>query len=91
MQEILRAAAIEYKKGMYAPYLLAYGKGELAKKILEIAKEHKIPIKEDEGEVLSLLERLEFPAEIPPEMYVMLLRIFVWLYTEVYDKYNKEK
>ena len=45
---IKKAVALGYNKERdNAPKILASGKGELANNIIQVAKEHNIPIKED--------------------------------------------
>ena len=38
------ATALSYPEGSKAPLITAQGKGELAERMLEIAKQHNIPI-----------------------------------------------
>ena len=42
------AVALHYDKGDGAPRVVAKGRGSLGAKIIEVAKEHKIPIEENE-------------------------------------------
>lgn len=47
-RSIKKAVALGYQKKNSAPKVLASGKGESAAKIISLAKEHGVPIKEDE-------------------------------------------
>ncbi len=63
------AAALRYNPEEHnAPVVVAAGRGDLAKKIKEIAREHNIPIYEDEA-LADALVKLGVQVEIPPELY----------------------
>ena len=62
-----------------APKVIASGKGEMAKKIIEIAKKNNIPIKED-SDLVELLSKVEIDREIPPNLYKAVAEVFSWLY-----------
>lgn len=84
------AVALGYDKGKdKAPRLLAKGRGFIAQKILELAREHNIPIKED-TDLVRILEKLQVRQEIPPETYVAVAEILAFIY-KMNDKYNKLK
>ena len=74
-----KAAALKYEHGsQVAPELIAKGKGEVAQKILALAKEHDISIFENKALVDSLLN-LEVHEEIPPRLYQAVAELFSWL------------
>ncbi len=74
-----KAAALKYEhKGSNAPKVLASGQGELAKKIIQKAKEFDVPIFANEMLVNSLVD-LEIDKEIPSELYKAVADIFIWL------------
>lgn len=74
-----KAAALKYDKGSgAAPKVVASGKGELAKKIIQKAKEFNVPIFANEALVNSLVD-LEVDAQIPSELYQSVVEVFVWL------------
>ncbi|MEW6273556.1 MAG: EscU/YscU/HrcU family type III secretion system export apparatus switch protein [Bacillota bacterium] len=63
------AAALRYNPEEHsAPVVVAAGRGDLAKKIKEIAREHNIPVYEDEA-LADALVKLGAQVEIPPELY----------------------
>ena len=76
-----KAAVLSYPKDSPAPFLTAKGKGFLAEKIIEIAKENSIPvvINIEATEIISLQEIGEF---IPEETYEILAKIFAFIKTK---------
>lgn len=74
-----KAAALKYDKASSgAPKVLASGKGEIARKIIEKAKEFDIPLFANEALVNSLID-LEIDREIPSELYQSVVEVFIWL------------
>ncbi|RUM89818.1 MAG: hypothetical protein DSZ24_00380 [Thermodesulfatator sp.] len=79
-EEKKRAVALKYEPGKdQAPRVVAKGQGYLAELILQVAREHGIPVRED-AELLERLYRLEIEAEIPPELYEAVAVILAWAY-----------
>ncbi|ABZ84750.1 flhb domain protein, putative [Heliomicrobium modesticaldum Ice1] len=62
-----------------APKVIATGKGHLARKILEIAREKEIPVYEDPT-LVQLLSKLDLGVEIPPELYRMVAEVLAFVY-----------
>lgn len=76
----IKAAALQYKQGLNsAPRIVAKGKGAIAEKILEIAREHNIPLKED-PQLVEVLSTLDLYQEIPPELYKAVAEILAFIY-----------
>lgn len=74
-----KAAALKYdKESGAAPKVIASGKGELAKRIIQKAEEFHIPIFANEALVNSLVD-LEVDAQIPSELYQSVVEVFIWL------------
>ncbi len=74
-----KAAALQYNASQHAaPKLLAKGKGLLAQKIIQKAKEFDIPLFANEALVNSLLD-MEIESEIPAELYQTVAELFAWL------------
>ena len=72
-----------------APKVIASGKGALAEKIIEQAKDKKIPGHEDE-KLADTLSRLEIGEMIPPELYEVVAEVLVFV--DAMDKIKaKEK
>lgn len=77
---IKKAVALGYQKEkQLAPKVLASGKGENAAKIISLAKQHGVPIKEDE-DLIEILSKLDLGDEIPPNMYKAVAEVFVFIY-----------
>ena len=62
------AVALEYDPSDEAPKIVATGKGVLAEKIIEKAKESNVPIHQD-SKLAGTLSKLEIGDMIPPELY----------------------
>ncbi len=61
------AVALTYEKPN-APRVVAMGRGWLGDKIVEIAKEHGVPLRED-AVLAEALATIEIDSEIPVELY----------------------
>ena len=72
------AVAIAYEQGERAPKILATGKGYLADKIIEKAKEEDVPLYQD-NQLANTLSRLEIGDMIPPELYEVVAEILVFV------------
>ena len=73
-----KAVALKYEETNNAPKVLASGKNEIAKKIIQKAHEFEIPIFANEALVDSLVD-LDIDKEIPPELYQSVVEVFIWL------------
>ena len=72
------AVALQYNRGDEAPKVIASGKGILAEKILDKAKESDVPVYEDE-KLAGTLSKLEIGDMIPPELYGVVAEILVFV------------
>ncbi|MDX1346947.1 MAG: EscU/YscU/HrcU family type III secretion system export apparatus switch protein [Thiomicrorhabdus chilensis] len=72
------AVALEYE-GKGAPLVTAKGAGLVAEQILEIAKQHNIPIKEDQ-QLVELLSQVELNQEIPEVLYEAIAQVLIFAY-----------
>ena len=72
------AVAIEYVPGEAAPKILATGKGQVAEKIIEKAKESNVPLYKD-NKLADTLSRLQIGDMIPPELYEAVAEILVFV------------
>ena len=71
------AVALHYDK-TGAPRVVAKGKGAIGAKIIEIAREHDVPI--EENEILAgALSRIELGDEIPAELYKAVAEVLVFV------------
>jgi flagellar biosynthesis protein len=75
-----RAVALRYEHEKDdAPRVIAKGRGEIAEKIIEIAREHGITIYEDD-ELAEVLSRLDLDQMIPPELYQAIAEVLAFVY-----------
>lgn len=72
------AVAIAYNPGEAAPKIIATGKGHLAERIIEKAKEENIPFYRDD-KLAKTLSKLEIGDMIPPELYEVVAEILVFV------------
>lgn len=73
------AVALSYEPSTdIAPKIIATGRGVLAEKILDAAKESQIPIHKDE-QLASTLSRLELGDVIPKELYEVVSEVLVFV------------
>lgn len=74
------ALAISYDKDRdSAPKISAKGKGTVAERIIELAKENNIPIHED-PDLIEVLSKLDLGQEIPPDLYKLIAEVLVYVY-----------
>lgn len=75
-----KAVALRYDTSQdAAPKMVAKGAGELAEKIIALAKEHGIPIQED-ADLVEILAKLDLNADIPPDTYLVVAEILAFVY-----------
>lgn len=72
------AIAISYEPNEDAPKVIASGRGYLADKIIEKAKEAEVPLHKDE-KLANTLSKLEIGDMIPPELYEVVAEILVFV------------
>lgn len=77
-QKPKQAVALSYDPDDYAPKVVATGKGALAEKIIEEAKQAKVPVHKD-SKLADTLSRLEIGELIPPELYEVVAEILVFV------------
>ena len=71
-----------------APTVIASGRGALAERIIEKAKEADIPVHEDD-KLAGTLARLDIGEAIPPELYEVVAEILVFV--DAMDKIMAKK
>ncbi len=76
--KVKTAIALEYDPEKEAPVVIASGRGALAERIIEKAKENKVPVHKD-GELADTLSKLEIGEMIPPELYEVVAEILVFV------------
>lgn len=73
------AIALGYDKdNMNAPQVLASGRGYIAERIIEIAKEHNIAVEKDPV-LAQALSHLDLGQEIPPDLYKVVAEVLVFI------------
>lgn len=72
------AVALQYDMEDEAPTVIAAGKGILAEKIINKAKESKVPVVEDE-KLADTLSKLEIGEMIPPELYEVIAEVLIFV------------
>ena len=78
---IKKAVALRYvPKEDQAPRVTAKGTGQIAQKIIDLALQHGIPIKEDPA-LVQVLSQLDFHQEIPPSLYVVIAEVLAFVYS----------
>jgi len=79
-ESVKLAVALKYEDdGENAPVIVASGRGEIADRIIQTAKDIKVPVYEDSS-LAQVLVSLEMGTEIPPELYQAVAQViaFVW-------------
>lgn len=75
------AVALKYdKESSCAPIVVAKGADYLAKKIKDVAREHKVEIVENKPLARMLYYNVEIEQEIPPELYQAVAEILAYVY-----------
>lgn len=79
-EKVRQAAVLKYRHQVdRAPKLVAKGKGLVAERILELARQHRIPIERDPA-LVEVLSRLDVDQEIPPELYRAVAQVLAYVY-----------
>ncbi|MFA7552871.1 MAG: EscU/YscU/HrcU family type III secretion system export apparatus switch protein [Spongiibacteraceae bacterium] len=74
-----KAVALQYN-GKSAPAVTATATGILAEEIIEIARQHGIPLFENET-LLQLLTEIGLGEEIPETLYLCIAQVIAFAYT----------
>lgn len=75
----LKVTALRYDpEKNNSPVIVAAGTGFVAQKILNVAEENGIPIYHDDS-AATLLSKLQMGQEIPPELFQIVVNIYVSL------------
>ena len=72
------AVALSYDVEDTAPKIVASGRGIVAERIIETAKDAKVPVHKDER-LAGTLSKLEIGDYIPPELYGVVAEILVYV------------
>ncbi len=75
-----KAAAVKYEADKdRAPRITAKGRGEIARRIIEVAHQNEVPVFEDQN-LVEVLEALDMDTEIPAELYRAVAEVLVFVY-----------
>jgi flagellar biosynthesis protein len=75
-----RAVALRYDADQdRAPKMIAKGRGHLADRIVELAKEHGIHVHHD-PDLVALLAKLDVQSDIPEDLYQAIAEILAFVY-----------
>jgi flagellar biosynthesis protein len=76
-----KAVALRYRHDRdAAPRVTAKGSGRVAEKIIELAKLHGIPVKDD-PDLIEVLSKLDIEEEIPPNVYIAVAELLAFVYS----------
>ena len=73
-----KAVAVKYDVSDIAPRVVAKGRGYIAEKILEKAKDEDVPIYQD-AKLAEELTQLDIGENIPPELYEVVAQVLVFI------------
>lgn len=77
-EKVKQAVALEYDPADSAPRVIAMGRGALAEKIIEQAKQAEVPVHKDD-KLADMLSKLQIGDMIPPELYEVVAEILVFV------------
>ena len=85
-KSIKQAVALGYDSSKdLAPKVLAKGSNNLAEKIIKVARDNNIVIKED-PDLVKILSIVEVNDYIPKEVYSLVAKILAYIYSRKGDK-----
>lgn len=67
------------QQSMSAPEIIAKGSGELAQKMKEIARKHKVPVVENKPLARKIFKKVALNGAISEEMYPLVAKIYAWV------------
>ena len=74
------AVALKYDAATdNAPRMIAKGRGLVAEKIMALAREQGIPMRED-PDLVQLLTQIDLAQEIPPTLYKVVAEVLAFVY-----------
>ena len=85
-----KTAVALHWSGEGAPRVTAKGREEVAERILAVAREHDVPIKEDR-ELTAVLAHVDLGNAIPEELYLAVAQVIAFAYRLSGKEPGKEK
>ncbi|MBW4083224.1 EscU/YscU/HrcU family type III secretion system export apparatus switch protein [Paenibacillus sp. S150] len=75
-----KAVALKYSPAQSeAPVVVAKGQGDVADKILQLAKDSGVAVQEDAA-LVEVLSKLDLDQQIPPQLYQLVAEILSFVY-----------
>ncbi len=74
------AVTLAYHATDPAPKVVAKGMGNIAQSIIELAKQHNVPVHES-PELVAMLMQVDLDQQIPPELYTVVAELLAWIYS----------
>ena len=75
-----KAVALRYRPEKdSAPRVTAKGTGSIAERIITIARDNGIPVKDD-PDLIEVLSKLDIDAQIPPSVYIAVAELLAFVY-----------
>jgi flagellar biosynthetic protein FlhB len=74
------AVALRYEEGMAAPRVVAKGSALLAERVIELAREHKVPIVQAPPLARALYRHTEIGDEVPQRLYTAVAQVLAYIY-----------
>ncbi|GBF32356.1 flagellar biosynthesis protein FlhB [Desulfocucumis palustris] len=80
-KNIKKAVALHFDENVdNAPRVVASGKGDMAGRILELARANNVPVHKDPT-LVNMLSYVDVGSEIPPELYGIVAEVLVFVYS----------
>lgn len=74
------AVALKYHtEADTVPKVTAKGEGLVAERIIELARENEVPVKED-PDLVQILSQVDINKEIPPSVYKVVAELLAFVY-----------
>jgi flagellar biosynthesis protein len=74
------AVALKYDAATdNAPRVIAKGRGQVAENIIALAREHRIPMRED-PDLVRMLTQIDLDQAIPPSLYKVVAELLAFVY-----------
>jgi flagellar biosynthesis protein len=87
-KKLKSAVALKYQTETdAAPKVTAKGEGLVAERIIQLARENEVPIKED-PDLVQILSQVDINKEVPPSVYKVVAELLAFVY-KMNSKYQK--
>lgn len=88
-KKVQEAAALRYQSGDNAPVITALGRGLVAEKIVEKARESRVPVVSDTL-LAHALTQLNLGDEIPREFYAIVAQVLIMV-SRMDDEFDRNR